>query len=431
MISIANLRKGLKAGDYTKRLAHIYCKKENEVGGHLRRIDRCLTAYCHVFGGDESTEVAVYSAPGRTELGGNHTDHQQGVVLTGSVDLDAIAVAAPNGTDKVRIFSEGYGMTVISVSNLEKVPAEENSTPSLIRGVIAAVAQRGYQVGGFDAYVTSDVPGGSGLSSSACFEVLMGVMVNGLFCGGALPLEEIAKIGMFAENIYFGKPSGMLDQMGCSIGGMISVDFYDNEKPVWKAVDYDFSTSGYALCIVNTGADHADLTPDYSAIPLEMNSVAGFFGQEILSRVTRDQVIINAKGIRRALGDRALLRAIHYFDECDRTDAMVQALESKDFDAYLNLVSDSGRSSWMFLQNVSTGRNPASQPVASAIAMAEQILGGEGVVRVHGGGFAGTIQAYVPVDMVEAFRDGMDAFLYEGACRVTSIRPVGGCTLMD
>ena len=431
MKRIKDIKRALAAGEYDSVLSRIYCRTGDRVLPYRDRIVRAMDGYMKEFKKDEDSEAAVFSAPGRTEIGGNHTDHQLGKVLTGAVDLDAIACAAPNGTDNVRIYSEGYGLTEINIGDLAPVKEEENTTAAIIRGTISAIAGRGYKIGGFDAWVTSDVPGGSGLSSSACFEVLIGVTVNGLFCGGEMEAAEIARIGQYAENVYFGKPSGLLDQMGCAIGGIVSIDFRDKDKPAWHAVDFDFAGAGYALCIVDTGADHADLTDDYAAVPAEMKFVASFFGKEVLSEVDENEFYSNIAKIREAAGDRAVMRAIHYYTDCRRVEEQAEALERGDFDRFLRLVNSSGHSSYMYLQNVDTYRDPERQPVAIALAMARYYLGLEGARRVHGGGFAGTIQAFVPLDLLDDFKAGMDSLLGDGACRVTYIRPVGGCTLID
>lgn len=431
MLRIKELKERLAAGVYDSRLAHLYCRADGEVSDLRRRIVRTAEGYCTAFHRGEDAEVSIYSAPGRTELGGNHTDHQRGKVLTGSVDLDALACAAPNGTDQVNIYSEGYGLLSVNASALEKVEEEENTTAALIRGILSRVHQLGYEVGGFDAYVISDVPGGSGLSSSACFEVLLGVAANDLFCQNALTMAEIAQIGQYAENVYFGKPSGLLDQMGCAIGGVVAIDFADKEKPEYRAVSFDFTAAGCALCIVDTGADHANLTGDYAAIPAEMKSVAAYFGKEVLAEVEESAFYAALPSVREACGDRAVLRAIHYYTDCRRVGQQVEALEAGDLGRFLALVSESGRSSFMYLQNIATFRPEDGQPVAVALAQAEHLLGGKGAFRVHGGGFAGTIQAFVPLEDVPAFRAGMDALLGEGACRVTAIRPVGGCVLIQ
>jgi galactokinase len=430
MITIKKVTENLAAGGYDETLAHLYCRDQEHIAPYKERIAHLLHGYQDTFGKGEETEISVCSAAGRTEIGGNHTDHQRGRVLTGSVDLDALACTAANGTGKVRIFSEGFGMTEIDITSLEAVKEEENTTASLIRGIVAKLSSMGYPVSGFDAYVISDVPGGSGLSSSACFEILVGVVVNHLFCKDEVSLVEIAKIGQYAENVYFGKPSGLMDQMGCGVGGIVTIDFKDKENPQYHAVDVDFSAAGYALCIVDSGADHADLTADYASIPAEMKGVAAVFGKEVLSEVPEDEFYAGVKSVREKLGDRAVLRAIHYYNDCRRVEQQVAALEKKDFDTFLRLVRESGESSFTYLQNIATFRKAEDQPVAFALAMAEHALAGRGAYRVHGGGFAGTIQAFVPVDLVDAFKTQMDAVLGDGACRVTFIRPVGGCVLI-
>jgi len=431
MLSINQLKTNISAGVYDKEFSRVYCRPTSEIAPYYNRVLKVAEGYKDVFKKDDSSSVAICSAPGRTELGGNHTDHQRGKVLTGAVDLDAIACVAVNGSNIVNIYSEGYGMTSVDCSDLSVVESEKNSTKAIVRGVLAKIASLGYAVSGFDAYVISDVPGGSGLSSSACFEVLVGTIVNCLYCGNSINSAEIAKIGQYAENIYFGKPSGLLDQMGCSIGGVVAIDFKDKENPEYHAVDYDFAAAGYALCIIDTGADHKDLTDDYSAIPYEMKAVAACFGKEVLCEVDEDEFYNFVPAIREKVGDRAIMRAIHYYTDCHRVEKQVEALEKNDIDEYLRLVTSSGHSSYMFLQNVDTYRNPAFQAVGLAIAMAGHHLKGRGARRVHGGGFAGTIQAYVPLDMVDEFKAGMDALMGDGACRVTYLRPVGGCTLCE
>ncbi len=431
MRTISEMKNVLNNGNLDWQLAHLYCRPAQYIRPFRERILHVIDGYQSTFGKDDGAQAAVYSAPGRTEIGGNHTDHQRGKVLTGSVDLDALACAAPNGTTAVNVFSEGYGLTTIDIADLAPVKSEENTTKAIIRGVIARIAELGYPVSGFDAYVISDVPGGSGLSSSACFEVLLGTTVNGLFCGSKLPMEEIAKIGQYAENVYFGKPSGLLDQMGCALGGIVAIDFFDKENPKVTPVHFDFASAGHALCIIDTGADHADLTGDYAAVPAEMKSVAAAFGKEVLCEVDEDEFYKAVPQLRKNLGDRAVMRAIHYYTDCHRVEKMVAALEKGDFDRFLRLVSSSGHSSYMYLQNVDTYRDPRHQPVALALAMAGYYLNNHGARRVHGGGFAGTIQAFVPLNMVEEFKAGMDALLGEGACRVTYVRPIGGCTLLD
>ncbi len=431
MKTIKQIKKNLQEGKHDEQFAFLYCRPMNQVAWYRERMIGLLDHYAGVFRREEDSEVAIYSAPGRTELGGNHTDHQRGKVLTGSVDLDALACVSYNETSIVNIYSEGYGMITVDCTKLDLVPAEENTTEALVRGILAKVAEKGYAVSGFNAYIISDVPGGSGLSSSACFEVLIGTAVNGLFCNGKLSMEEIARIGQYAENVYFGKPSGLLDQMGCAMGGIITIDFRNKENAICKAVNFDFAAAGYALCIIDTGADHADLTDEYAAVPLEMKNVAAVFGKEILAEVEEEAFYTNIPLVREKTGDRAVLRTIHYYNDCKRVEQQVKALECNDFDTFLKLVKESGASSFMYLQNVETFRDRSRQPVAIALAFAEHFLDGKGAFRVHGGGFAGTIQAFVPLDDVAEFKAGMDAIIGNGACRITYIRPVGGYAFVE
>ncbi len=430
MMTIRQMKEKLAEGVIDDFLAYVYCRPADRLDYHKTRILHVADRFMEVFAKNEDQEAAVYSAPGRTEIGGNHTDHQRGTVLTGSVDLDAIACVAPNGTNTVRVFSEGYGMTEVDCASLDVVEEEKNTTKAIIRGIVRKVSDMGYPVAGFDAYCVSDVPGGSGLSSSACFEVLIGTILNGLFCKNEIPSHVIAQIGQYAENVYFGKPSGLLDQMGCSIGGAVSVDFFNKEKPDFHAVDFDFTAAGYALCIIDTGSSHADLTDDYSAIPGEMKSVAAALSKEVLSEVPEKDFIRAIPEIRPLVGDRAILRAVHYYSDNRTAQKEIEALEANNFPEFLRLVNYSGNSSYKYLQNVDTYRKLSSQPVALALAAAEVYLHGEGASRVHGGGFAGSIQAFVPLTMIDEFKAGMDHVLGEGACRVTAIRPVGGCLLI-
>lgn len=431
MKSIYEITNLLNDGFLDDRLAYLYCRSTDQIGPYRDRILRVLKGYQDIFGTNGDAEVSVFSAPGRTEIGGNHTDHQRGKVLTGAVDLDALSCASPNDSDVVNIFSDGYGLISVNIRDKTPVRNEENTTAAIIRGVVAGIADKGFPVRGFDAYVISDVPGGSGLSSSACFEVLLGTIVNGLFCKESLDMQTIARIGQYAENVYFGKPSGLLDQMGCALGGIVAIDFFDKEKPEITPVHFDFASAGHALCIIDTGADHSDLTGDYAAVTVEMSSVAAAFGKEVLSEVGEKEFYDAVPVLRKKLGDRAVMRAIHYYTDCRRVEKMITALETNDFTMFLRLVSSSGHSSYMYLQNVDTFRDPMHQPVALALAMAGHYLNNRGARRVHGGGFAGTIQAFVPLDMVDDFKQGMDAVLGEGACRVTYIRPVGGCLIID
>ena len=417
------LRKQLESGALDGRLKEIYLKEDP--ARQRARAGKVLDMYDARFT-PEASNVELFSAPGRTELGGNHTDHQRGCVLAASVSLDLMAAAAPNGTSTVVLESEGYEVLHVDISDDTVHPEEVNQTASLIRGIAAAIRHRGYQPEGFNACVISDVPGGSGLSSSAAFETLIGVIFNHMFCKDALDSVEIAKIGQYAENVYFGKPCGLMDQMACAVGGAIAIDFAKKNDPQITKIPFSFAESGYQLCIIDSGADHADLTEDYAAVPAEMKSIAQYFGKEVLREVPEEQFRSQIASLRKACGDRAVLRAAHFYRENDRVKAETEALQTGDFQEYLRVAKESGYSSFMYLQNVYSSRFPEQQAVAVALMTAEHILGGEGGCRVHGGGFAGTIQAFVPVQKVESFRREIDAVLGEGSCKVLQIRPFGG-----
>ena len=369
---------------------------------------------------------AYFSAPGRTELSGNHTDHQRGRVLAGAVNLDMQAAVRPNGTDTIRILSQGYPMSTVELSELAPKAEEINTTPALIRGVAARFVQLGCAVGGFDAYMESTVLPGSGLSSSAAYEVLIGTIINHLFFAGKVSQPEIAMIGQYAENVFFGKPCGLMDQMASAVGGMVAIDFADPENPVITPVDFDFSACGHALCIIDSRASHADLTDEYAAIPNELKTVCAHFGKDVLRQIDPADFYREIPALRKECGDRAILRAIHFYQENQRVSQQVAALQQGDFDTYLHLMKESGYSSYMYLQNVIPAGYKAHQDMAIALALCQQLLQGAGGYRVHGGGFAGTVQAFVPFDLLEQFRAGIDAVLGEGACHVLSVRPQGG-----
>ena len=379
--------------------------------------------FASAFGG---APERYFSAPGRTEIGGNHTDHQRGRVLAAAVNLDTVAAVRINGTDTIRILSNGYPMCEVNISELTPVEAEINSTPALIRGVAARFAQLGCEVKGFDAYCESTVLPGSGLSSSAAYEVLIGTIINHLFFEGKVSQPEIAMIGQYAENVFFGKPCGLMDQMASAVGNLITIDFLDKENPVIKPVQVDFSAYGHALCIIDSGADHADLTDEYAAVPGEIKAVAAQFGKEVLTQINEADFYAAIPKLRKACGDRAVMRAIHFYQENARVPQQVAALENGDFEGFLRLIKQSGYSSYMYLQNVIPAGYKSHQDVAVALALCEHYLNGRGAYRVHGGGFAGTVQAFVPYDMLDSFVAGIDGALGKGACHVLSIRPQGG-----
>ena len=368
----------------------------------------------------------LFSAPGRTEIGGNHTDHQLGRVLAGAVNLETVAAVAENGENVIRVLSEGYPLCEIDLDDLAIRPEEFGTTKALIRGVAAGTGLKK----GFDAYVTSTVLPGSGLSSSAAFEVLLGAIASRL-SGADLTAVEIAQLGQRVENDYFGKPSGLMDQMASSVGGIITIDFADPDRPVIEHLDFDFAACGHALCIIDSGADHANLTDEYAAIPRDMKAVAALFGKEVLRQVNPAEFFARLSEVRAAVGDRAVMRAMHFFTDNQRVADQVSALKAGNFEEFLRLVNESGRSSWLYLQNVVPAGYTAHQELAVALALADHLLDGRGACRVHGGGFAGTIQAFVPMDMLEDFRAGMEAVLGEGSCHVLSIRPEGGILLEE
>ncbi|MBQ8580308.1 MAG: galactokinase [Oscillospiraceae bacterium] len=370
-----------------------------------------------------------FSAPGRTEIGGNHTDHQRGRVLAAAVNLDTRAAVKENGTHVIRVLSEGYPLCTVSLDDLAPNEAEFNTTPALIRGVAARFAQLGCKVKGFDAYCTSTVLPGSGLSSSAAFEVLIGTIINGLFFDGRVSQPEIAMIGQYAENVFFGKPCGLMDQTASAVGGLVTIDFLEKDHPVIRSVNFDFASRNHALCIIDSQASHADLTDEYAAITQELKAVCAHFGKDVLTEIAQADFYAAIPALRESCGDRAVLRAVHFYQDNARVGKQVAALENGDFDAFLALVKESGHSSYMYLQNVIPAGRVAHQEVAIALALCDHYLNGRGAYRVHGGGFAGTVQAFVPMDILETFRAGIDSALGAGACHVLSIRDSGGVEL--
>ena len=427
MKSIPVWKQELSDGVHAARLASLYCCSPAETASEAARYTAVLDGLEKTFG--SHAEAGLYSAPGRTEIGGNHTDHQHGRVLAGSVNIDMIAAAAPNDKNQLRVQSEGYDLCVIDLNDLEARKEEENTTAALLRGECAAFTQRGAKLAGLDIYISSNVPKGSGVSSSAAFEVLIGVILNDCFMTEKVSPIAIAQIGQWAENVYFGKPCGLMDQMASSVGNIITIDFASPAKPVVEPVAVDFSKAGLVLCILDSGADHADLTDEYAAIPAECRAVAAVCGGEVLRDVPFETFLAKLPECRRQCGDRAVLRAFHIYADNDRVAKQVAALRDDDFDTFLRLVNESGRSSWEYLQNVIPAGYKEHQEVGVTIAAAKHLLGGKGAVRVHGGGFAGTVQAFVPVEMLAEFKAGMEAILGEGRCHVLSIRPEGGAVL--
>ena len=425
MYSCNQLLQALKGGQCDAPLSAVYTAEG--LDQTRARAVRVAQALADTFA--PQGDAALFSGPGRTELGGNHTDHQHGRVLCASVDMDMLACAAPNGLNVIRVQSEGYPALEVDLSDLSPRPQEANTSAALVRGVAEGIAKRGYAVGGFDACAVSTVLSGSGLSSSAAYEILIGNIINHFFCQGKLDAVELAKIGQYAENVHFGKPCGLMDQMGSSVGGMVSIDFTDPAAPVIEKVDFDLAAAGYALCIIDTGADHADLTDEYAAVPAELKEICAHFGKAVLREVPALDFFAALPDLRRECGDRAVLRAVHIYDENDRVAGEVGALRRGDFGAFLSLVNASGLSSWRYLQNIVPAGYTRHQEMALALALAERALDSAGAVRVHGGGFAGTIQAFVPLERVAKFKAEMERVLGKGKCHVLRVRPQGGCVV--
>ncbi len=427
------LLKALRGGEFDPALAALYA-----LDGSQASLDSARDRAVHVVQSlmdafAPAGAAALFSGPGRTEIGGNHTDHQRGHVLCGSVDMDMLACAAPNGRNVIRVQSEGYPALEVDLEDLSVRPEDVNTSAALVRGVAAKIRELGYPLSGFDACVTSTVLSGSGLSSSAAYETLVGNILNHFCCGGRLDPITIAKIGQYAENVHFGKLSGLMDQMGSSVGGAVAIDFADPADPVVQPAGYDFSKSGHALCIVDTGSDHSakHLTEDYSDITREMRAVAAYFGKEVLREVPEADFRAALPSLRVGCGDRAVLRALHFYDDDRRAAQEAQALKEGDFTRFLALVNASGISSALHLQNTWSISDPRQQAIPVVLAVGRELLEGTGAIRVHGGGFAGTVQAFVPNERLAAFKTGMEALLGPGKCHILHIRPAGGCVVAE
>lgn len=419
----AELKQALAGTTLDSRFCEIYgsAALETQKARYLHAVEE----FEKLYGADR--EAALYSVAGRSELSGNHTDHNHGCVIAASIDLDIIAVASPSAGSVIRVKSEGFPEDVVdfSVYNAPN-PARYEKSDSLIAGMVAGFRKEGLAVGGFDAYTTSNVLKGSGISSSAAFEDMIGNILNYVYNDGKVSNVEIAKLAQYAENRFFGKPCGLMDQMACAVGGIIAIDFRDPSAPVIEQTDFDLSAAGYNLCIVNTGGNHADLTGDYASVPAEMKSVAAYFGKEVLRDTDENAVLAAIPALREKVGDRAILRALHFFAENRRVAAQKAALKAGDLDTFLANVIASGRSSFCYLQNVYTTKNVSEQGLSLALCLAERVLSGKRAAwRVHGGGFAGTIQAFVPTEDVAEFRAVMDAAFGEGRCMVLRVRPEG------
>lgn len=419
-MNITEVKANIKNGAYDNSFSMLY----GDVSAARARYLRACESFEGIF--SEKENIRLFSAPGRTEVGGNHTDHQHGCVLAGGVNLDVIAVTAPNNDGKVRIKSEGYDMDVIDITDLEKNTAEYGRASALIRGVLSRFKELGADISGFNAYTTSNVLKGSGLSSSAAFEVLVGNIVNGMFFNNKADEITIAKIGQYAEREYFGKPCGLLDQMASSLGGFTYADFFNPAEPITEKINLDIHSFGYTLCVVDTGGNHANLTQDYADITIECKEISNKLGVDFLRDADQNRFYNSIAGLRRACGDRAVLRAFHFFNENDRVEKQKAALKAGDFEGFLKLVNESGESSYDYLQNLYSNSAVSEQGLPLAIALTKKFLNGKGACRVHGGGFAGTIQCYIPSELLADYKKTIEAVFGENSCCVLNIRPVGG-----
>ncbi|MCQ2539260.1 MAG: galactokinase [Acetatifactor sp.] len=423
MMKLTDLITQIQNGEMDEKFREIYVD-ESLTTYHRQRYVKLLERFREMF--PDKQEVAVFSAPGRSEVCGNHTDHQNGMVLATSINLDAIAVVAPTEDGVIRLKSDDYPMETVDITNLEQNNAEFGTTTALIRGVVAGLKERGHAVGGFAAVVTSDVLMGAGMSSSAAFESLVGTILSGLYNEMSVSSVEIAKIGQYAENVYFGKPCGLMDQMACSVGGMIYIDFADKANVIVEKIDSDFKAQGLTLCIVDTKGSHADLTPDYAAVPAEMNSVAKALGKEHLREVEEEEFYSKIPALRKLVGGRAVLRAIHFYEEEKRVLLAAESLKNGDYETFLETVKASGDSSAKFLQNIYSPKDIDAQNVTVALAVTETIIKDQGVCRVHGGGFAGTIQVFAKDSVVEEYKEKIEQIFGEGSCHVLKVRNAGG-----
>ena len=405
---------------YDGVLACLYSDVESARTRYISALDE----FQRLFGDDR--EVRIFSAPGRTEIGGNHTDHQHGRVLAAGIELDVIAIVSENNDNKIKIKSKGYDYEEVDLTDLSEKSEEAGKSRALVRGMAAAFKNKGKNLAGFDAYTESRVLKGSGMSSSAAYEVLIGTVINGLFNESAESAITIAKMAQYAENVYFGKPCGLMDQMASSVGGMIYIDFSDTENPYVEKINYNLADYGLSLCIVDTGGSHADLTDDYADIISEMKSAASVFGKKYLGEISKTDFYNNLSAVREKAGDRGVLRTIHFLNENERVLKQKSALKNNLTEEFLGLINESGDSSYTLLQNLYSAKNPKNQPLPLAIAATKTFLKEQGAARVHGGGFAGTIQAFVPNCMLEDYKKYIEKIFGKGSCHVLKIRNFGG-----
>jgi galactokinase len=421
MNNISSTKTGIANGSFDEALKRVYGTANNAYD--RERYTFLCDFFSEKFG--DADDIRFFSAPGRTEVCGNHTDHNHGRVLAAAINLDAVACVAKTDDNFIKVYSKGYPGDIVDINILTPQEKEYDKSISLVRGVAARFVQLGYKIGGFNAVTVNNVLKGSGMSSSASFEVLIGTILNYLYNDGKISPVEIAQIAQYAENVFFGKPCGLMDQMACSVGSFVEIDFENPDKPIITPVKFDFASCGHALCIVDTRADHADLTDEYAAIRKEMESVAGFFGKKCLRETPEQDVLDNIGELRKALGERPILRALHFYEDDRRVAKEADTLAKGDFETFKSLVIDSGNSSYMYNQNVFSKKSD-SQPVSLALAVSHRLLEGKGAWRVHGGGFAGTIQAFVPNDKLDEYKSAMEKIFGEGACYVLAIRAFGG-----
>lgn len=403
-------------------LQALYGNNHEAVATQAQRYTQLAELFTKTFG---SAEFEVFSSPGRTEIGGNHTDHNYGRVLAGAVNLDNIAIASPNGTMTVRILSAGYPQFEVDLNNLKPDSKEFFTSESLVRGISARLKELGFQIGGFDAVIDGNVPKGSGLSSSASFEVLIGAIISHLFNEGKLDPIQNAIIGQYAENVFFGKPCGLMDQTACSVGGLVTIDFKDPAKPIVEKVDFDFTKTGYALVITDTGGNHADLNDEYASLPTEMKAVASQLGAKVQREITLEKLVDAIPSMRGKVSDRAILRAFHFQRDNARVVDQVNTLKNNDFKSFLKMITESGHSSYMYNQNIYPINNVEEQGISLALALSDIVLDGEGAFRVHGGGFAGTIQAFVPENLIDKYVSTLEHVFGKDKCHKLFIRPQG------
>lgn len=428
-MNTVQLKQHIADGGLNEVLAHIYGAEAVDM--QKARYSRAIDEFSALYGSDR--DLTLYSVAGRSELSGNHTDHNHGCVVAASIDLDIIAVAAKRNDTTICIKSEGFPEDTVDFSAYAApVSGRYGSSASIIAGMCAGFVKDGYSVGGFDAYTTSSVLKGSGLSSSAAFEDMVGNILNHMYNDGTVSNVEIAKLAQYAENEFFGKPCGLMDQMACAVGGIVAIDFADPKQPEIQRVDFDMTEQGYHLCIVNTGGNHADLTDDYASVPTEMKSVAAYFGKSVLREVKEEELIAAIPVLRKTVGDRAILRALHFMNENKRVQTQTNALLAGDLDRFFAEVLASGRSSFCYLQNVYTSKNLTEQGLSLALCLAEGYLSGKRAAwRVHGGGFAGTIQAFVPKKAVAAYKESMERVFGEGNVYVLGVRKYGAVSLEE